>query len=1374
MPESRYAGPALYVPMAVEGLVLTQPSYNALWSWTAPDYGQMARFGSVDSPPFKQQTPNVDKRRFIGVVLHWALPDGLTHGQAGPTGEVRYPDVPNRWLVVRKFVAANAPHVWSYRAFIVASDFASDSGSPFLDAAGAPILIGRAWPLEEWPGEAYVQARATTPLTAPGAGDATYAAYVPNVPTVFGFPDALSDVPAGPITYSVLGWYAGAATDPMLGTDRFGPAGWQTRDEWLDLMDGRSWAVGDDADLVDAVQAGIRWAEQQGIPIDPSVPRETLPSRTLCHGLLFEVGWQGPDGPHISAVPTANPQAAGYVRPQVAVGSSTIDALSALMAVSAAQQGFDPEKVSQLQNILQAFQNDALQLLDQRDAQAQLDLYIQAGWFAAAPGGTCFQMVAPGEEQQPGEGPPPALTPEQRALLSALNENQTLLDATQRALNSQQQALYLLWWKQNRLDKEFPPPEKKAQWAALIAAAMQEAQGAIDATVLRWLALRQRRDAAFVSLSAVRGDDRLVSAPSPSFSQANEPVLMITGAHRAFTHGEDARFGSGDALFCRFTGQTVSALTLSVDGVDLSVDTAQLKLPVFSGAELPREVPDLLAEHAFLDLSHAPTLAALARPADPWPLLGRIREEQTLIWNPDVNAPLDRRTIAEHSGLQTMFGCGALPSKLGVVAWSAPWTPMLVDWRVTWYPGAPSPSSALTPWTFSGGPASTDPRDDFSYAWAGPTPPPMTQGITLQGRTFLTPQATDTFGARIEQTIARYADQPDLERDLWALNAALDYLANADVLSQSLSGFNAALLELQQQVQPAPGATQPIAHWLSPEGAPGFGPSVAPLPYAPALQFNPIRAGHFAIEQLWVVDGFGQVFDVLGAMQVPPAQLQPILGTDLATPGSPLLVQLKPRLTQASRLRFEMLSATDDTRVVGIDADADPVCGWIIANRIDRSLLVYDTDGTPCGELFVARDAARWFPSPINYPPPHGGAPAVDIENRHLSAMVRALLDARDSKLALEGLLALIDECSFAIDAAAAWGDAALPALVGAPIALVRARLGLDLQAAPAVSQRWDDTGTDATGGFDAVALPIQLGSTELLDDGLIGAYLNDDYREINTACPLPDASPYVAHRRSSVCASGPAALLTMLMAPRLKVHALSGVLPPVVLTLPAPLATPRLERMALMFRVGPTLSDTTGVSLAIPAVRVGAWSWVQYRDTTQRGRVVPAVAAQAIAQMPDALPVAREGWLSLLLDGQGTVLSYAVAPTVLPTTVDLDAPSVVALELSAYNASGDDVDIAQIAWTLPVGDGADALTARPELIVARMAAGADWRASTDGRGVVQIVPTLTGRVKAGETLRVSLLGVQVNTRAGDIDVSITETAAGTRPASLTLVKVHP
>jgi hypothetical protein len=149
-----------------------------------------------------------------GIYIHWALPDGLTHGiNDNETNEVKFPAVPNRWLVARMINGnENTLKYW-----VVESDYVSDlNENDGLNIPGnltsrkkVVQYMGRVTPLETWKeGE---QDTYFNPLTAMGYGIPEFAASYQHSKGVFGFYDKAVDeldvVKNQTITYSIIGWY---------------------------------------------------------------------------------------------------------------------------------------------------------------------------------------------------------------------------------------------------------------------------------------------------------------------------------------------------------------------------------------------------------------------------------------------------------------------------------------------------------------------------------------------------------------------------------------------------------------------------------------------------------------------------------------------------------------------------------------------------------------------------------------------------------------------------------------------------------------------------------------------------------------------------------------------------------------------------------------------------------------------------------------------------------------------------------------------------------------------------------------------------------------------------------------------------------------
>lgn len=1351
-----WTGPALLVPVSVDARIFTTLSTSTgpgspLWSWLTPNYAFAPLFLPVTqlfepSPPLLID-PAGDTTSTTGVMLRWALPDGLTAGGSADaqTGAVAFPVIPNRWLIVRRVAGVSGPGT----AWILASDYLGDAGGTSYYAGGAPTSLGKCWPLADWPGEAALPPGLNPPLTAVGLGDPTFAAYVPNVQHVLAFYDPLTDVSTGELCYTVCGWYAGQATDPL--------SGWQAAGQWTELMSGLGWSLG--GDLTATVTGGITqtsgaaeaaaqaWATAHGYATDAGTPRSVLPSRTICHGLVCGVNWQGPGGPELTGMPTADPNNKA-TEPGIVFAHTAVDALATQVAGSSGTLDV------QLAEVLTALLGGLLPVLDQPDSGAQLASKLQDTWFQRVPGGTRWEVVTPGTPGDATAAPATPLTDEQAALLDALNAAQRTLDAAGRHLASLQWDVYALWWKLSYVNAQNPVPLANASQVIgpLLAAKEQAAAQAVSDRQ----AGQAQRDDARQALTAVLGPLLLQQVPEPPFLRPSDPVAMVLAVGRSLAHGEDGRFTEDDGLYCRFTGQTLASLLVADTAAPVTAQT--LGLPQVSVPDGPAELGDLLTEAFLLDTGNAAAIAAAAGPGAAQASV--VAAQQTLIWSTAADPTLDQQTVAQDAGLNSAYGPVAVPSKIAVGYWAPPWSPLYVDWQATYYP------TGGAGWTFPAASPAT-PLDAQTAAWTG-TPPNENTGVPLQGRALLTPQASDALAARLELLNAQAGDTPELQPYQADIAEAVGYLVGASVLSQALSGFNDLLLQRDPTLVQQPDQAT-LGTWLTPPGGPAYTPSAAPSPDS-AVPFSPLRAGFLRLDKLWVVDDFGRCYDVTATVNATPPLGFETVGPDLTPSLGPGWLALRPRLTQPSRLLLQFTDAASGTLVVGQSAAANPVCGWLIPNRVDNSLLVYDADGVLLGELLLAQAQALWLPSPdLSLPGSQTAAPDL-AGHPYLAALVGGVLDATSPATALSDLLAAIEAASWAT---APFGpdSAQLAALIGFPVAVCRARLLLELAGDPATSQRWADTLLDNDGGVGQLRFPVQLGSASLDDDGVVG-YLAD-------ADPGHLSSPYGPSAGGYVTASAlplgigqqNAVTVTLLLHPHGAAHAFTGILPPVSATLPPRFQLAPVRATEVTFRAGPLLTPPTSVTVPLPAFGQGEWAWLQY-DGTARPALPRALSpADTLARLPDTPPGLREGWLRLTLGGQPTQLRYALSPPALP--VGASGPPAGGLTLTAYNASGNPVSCDSITVVLPTGTDDAALTASPGLVTATSGqpdtAGVQAVAGQPGTFAITPVPPATAiAVAQGATLTFTFGGIAVNPLPGISSVVLHE-ATSQPPSQVTL-----
>lgn len=220
---------------------------------------------------------------------------------------------------------------------------------------------------------------------------------------------------------------------------------------------------------------------------------------------------------------------------------------------------------------------------------------------------------------------------------------------------------------------------------------------------------------------------------------------------------------------------------------------------------------------------------------------------------------------------------------------------------------------------------------------------------------------------------------------------------------------------------------------------------------------------------------------------------------------------------------------------------------------------------------------------------------------------------------AFANLLQVIDETLWTIDPLGARDNANLSVLVGRPLALVRARLQLEMEGPPLTDNSWQYTFDPAQPEAPNYTFPVMLGNVNLMKDGLLGYFSGDDYDVFNTThYPeediTPTSPPYIRKIGSSnnyinlEFNDQSKALLTLLVDPRAAVHAYTPVLPTTAIQVPQVYIDSALQRMEVTFRTGPLLSDAqvpengslenATILMPKPNEKNGTWNWLEFDGT--------------------------------------------------------------------------------------------------------------------------------------------------------------------------------
>ena len=999
---------------------------------------------------------------------------------------------------------------------------------------------------------------------------------------------------------------------------------------------------------------------------NPPTTAADMPETSLYHGMIHSVTWSS-----VNVPPRVNSNTSGMT---VCIGNTAADALSALVREHAATTGAGTLEVQELE----ALNFNALKTLDKPDGPAQLDTLIHNAWFSTEPGGTTWDIVAAAEDDFAGisaapKPPPDALTPAQLNLLADLNRDQVALDNALRVLQSMKWSLFATWWKDKRSASDtnwhqtVQNPKQilkniKDNLDPTKPGLYQDVEAKTKAVEKAAAALPQPTNAISIADYAVKvlkldlTKWTLKASGAEPFHAPVDPVVMVAGlAPSQKQKSQHPTYKSGvgwdDTVICRTQGQTADGIITGITSpTAVTPSTAfAAEIPAITNSHLPAAVQSgimaLLTETFLCDPQNAATMVAVVTGgAGTSAEVDRLADAITAF-----TAPVTGQGTATHPAITEPFA---------YVAWQQAWSPLYLQWSMDFYATTDSKNTGvsapgeqcdnwgfdLDQWAFNG----TD------YDWVGGNPAHGYEGYS--GRTFLTGQANFALMSRLHHYITT-AKVP--EAGLKAVEALIDQVGSMNFMSQRLTGLTDQMV--MRTVNPGNPPSPDIAPVIGAE----YNETPDPAKGDQTIRFGagnpfffPVRGGYMVFTSLYVVDAFGQVVDLLDAggnsgsgptfTPVRGAGLDPSDNKKVSAPSLLQAVYLQPRIVQPSRLNFDFLSAEHDNEILGQNANVNPVCGWIIPNHLDRALNVYDAGGVALGELIELANTTGghqlgWLPAPNS-----DGAvldPA-KIANTHLNGFVQGLLKRSDGGAGFRNFLSCVDETQWTLDPLGGRKDQNLSVLIGRPRALVRCKLGLELDGLPYANQSWRDTLQNMGAGLEKLQWQIRLGSVELYDDGPMGYYADDSYATFHAvhepqglapATP-PYLSPIAPGNYLSAGFDGKDQTLTMVLDPRGDVHITTGILPTRSVSLPDAFVAPAMGRFALSFRSGPVSIDTEQARIPYPTELLGDWSWAQLTVPTAPGdtpkyTIKTLVKTGQEARLDSAPPALMEGWLTFKPD---------------------------------------------------------------------------------------------------------------------------------------------
>ena len=1235
MSESRPADDCrLLVPMRVQALTVTDPG-GIQWADLTPQYdlldsAEPATLGHQLRPNLFVEPPEPPG---AGVHLHWALPTAFKHVDQEPGKPAVFRAVPNRWLVVRLWQKSPEQEL-GHRAWVVESDYlAPDGTNPWLTLEPAKPRkfraenkLGRAVDVQD-----HTEAQGPSPLRAFAPGNLAFASFYPSCRNVFGFHDK-DDLEQDVIySYVIVGWFADPDKDPLSGCED---------KDWSARMGKLGWSVPDGT--------------------------KELPKRTLCHGAVQNVRWPPLDSERVGNFP----------RFEIAVGNSALDAIAALVDRQTASAGGERDRLlGQLQfAVLQERPPTAAELFSNlflnRGRLTPLRARLHEKTFTALPGGTHWEIDRPGPDSDQAAKKASSvleLSDTLADMLRRINRDQRECDRQSRELTGLQRNLYAQWYKRRLLTILSMPPDERQRRAAALDRRIGEIKLEVDRLTGSIGTLQGGIETTAAAIRAEFSRNQnptwrghvLIARPMPRYWRANDPTLLMAGVPIP------AMQNGAAPLVCRVTGQTISSLFVpNVPGfgnTPVNVTPDYLKTEIGAIGQLSTRMPgeiagntaELLCEALLLDPQRAQLLARIAFRKQlglGGPSSGQINDAAGAIRAAQRGRSGDNFTIGQQRATSgpplTPFDSALSATTTSPSTSPSGWTPVFMVWSARYQPSRPDPTpDVLKPWRFD--------ADGVDYGWQEQPVGALDAAASADYQGYA--PLSDTVGRGLSKEKEPFPWTRQYPEDGFVFNV----FAGGSLAVQSMGGMTEALILQDAAIQLPPIKEQSLE--IDEEMRQLVGEQYAIAPLAELLdaepsKFFPVRGGHLDIRQLWLIDTFGRTRRVIEKEHPDPNAIPPpvYISHSLAVPGSADLIRLPPRLAQPSRLLFRWLSADSDAQEFLGDIATQPICGWILPNRLDQSLLICDVAGKALGAVqSVIRPGGfdnrgiRWSKLPLApidpalseaAPLPGSG----DAPNRHLLGFIIGLLGLADEAGrcrtdAFQNLLKLIAEIDEANRRLPVQQD--LSVLVGRPLALVRASLRLDLMGPPAVDQSWSQLTAATPTGFTDVPFDVRLGDRRKGPDGLVGYFVSDRYDSFRLAqdveCEV-GTDPYFQKGTAvpvTCNPAEPATLLTLLMDPRLGVHVSSGILPTKIIDLPPDLISAGLATLEVPFLVAPVLGERLkdGVpNIPLPMDMAGTWTWTWRPAPSAEAKSAPIKSETAPARSLFGTMALYEGWLTL------------------------------------------------------------------------------------------------------------------------------------------------
>ncbi|MDO4337643.1 MAG: hypothetical protein Q4C91_06085 [Eubacteriales bacterium] len=612
----------LLVPITLNVLLLGNPGIEKTLSAAAFQYRLLGKDCLFGNEIMAGEFSTVQE--YPGAHLQWILPDALLHGVQGEDGELSFPEVPNRWYIVR--MRTNGGLVES-RAWLVRSDVISaekegrtsegmgKTALPALaydDKKGYWVPAGDEGAYYHFIGDVVSaedemkEKDSVEKLSAVGMGDHLFSAMYPNSKTVFGFYDSMKNIQTGTFTYLVCGYYAREESDPFYGNE---------------TMSG-------DNNLM-----GWTWKGAE------------KPRCMLCHGAVSKVEWMGREHCY---------QSQESLKGDLVLAATSAEALSAYI------QEKMPEAEG-IERILYALQSGLIPELDNENLTDRIismeDKLHQRS----------FQYVAGGERMnikkcsEKSDELTISLSRESRQRFIGLKDKLKKLNRAARTRADLEERAYLLWCKYIKELNDFSfdgTPVWEAELEEALNALSSAEQTISDSS------REIKTESEELDRELEKTGLRLSLEQEDFFVRPTAPAIMFVQKDEERTYQQGFQSDEDGTLRCRT--EAIGRIEAVLEGEKIPLEFADLErhvMPV-DGIALPDFVKPIFIETILLGQDFSDFLAE------------RLLDKAGSL-NPAKDMEKARQAVEEARN-----GEDNAPSMLALRQWSMPWHPLLLEWRM--------------------------------------------------------------------------------------------------------------------------------------------------------------------------------------------------------------------------------------------------------------------------------------------------------------------------------------------------------------------------------------------------------------------------------------------------------------------------------------------------------------------------------------------------------------------------------------------------------------------------------------------------------------------------------------------------------------------